>query len=352
MIKTFTSSRPFTLECGETIPSVTIAYHTWGKINPQADNVVWVCHALTANSDVEQWWPGTIVPGRFLDPERYFIVCANVIGSCYGSTGPVSTNPDTGLPYGDTFPRVTVRDMVSAHRLLARHLSISSIHMLIGSSLGGFQCLEWAVTDPEFIHNLVLIATASYTRPWAAAFNEAQRMALESDPSFGTDAPAAGAKGLAAARAVAMLSYRGPAAYDMTQADRDADRGSIFTRRVASYQRHQGDKLAARFDPVAYHRMSLAVDSHNVGRDRGSIPRALATVKARTLVVAISSDILFPPSNHDDLARYIPHARFSVIDSDFGHDGFLIENATLDALISRFISEGSGSEPSAIPPCS
>lgn len=339
MSQTYRCGEPLITETGARIENIEIAYHTYGTLNAAADNVVWVCHALTANSDVADWWPDTVAKGRFLDPERYFVVCANVLGSCYGTTGPASVNQATGKRWGMDFPTVTVRDMVELHRRLADHLGLRRIKLLIGSSLGGFQCMEWAITEPERIENLVLIATSTYSRPWAAAFNESQRMALDADPTLrDRDNAAAGAAGLACARSIAMLSYRGGTAYDLTQADDAEHAGSTFSRRVHSYQRHQGQKLVKRFDAASYYRITQAVDSHNVGRGRGSVAEALAAIKARTMVIAITGDILFPPADHADMAAGIAGCRYEVIDSNFGHDGFLIENELLDRLIKDFLN--------------
>lgn len=338
--ETLTVEEPFGLECGGVLPSLTIAYHTYGKLNADRSNAVWVCHALTANSEVADWWPHTVEKGRFLDPEKYFIVCANIVGSHYGTTGPLSINPAKGEPYYDTFPQMTVRDMVRAHMLLARHLGITSVEMLIGSSLGGFQCMEWAVMQPDFPRHLVLIATTPVSRPWAAAFNESQRMCLEADVTYGEPRPDAGRAGLAAARSIALLSYRGGRAYDLTQADTDAVRpdGYPLVRRVHSYQRHQGDKLCNRFNAYSYHRLTRAVDAHDIGWGRGGLEAALSSIKAPTMVIAIRGDILFPPSDHRELVEYIPGCEYHEIESDFGHDGFLIEYETLDRLISDFLA--------------
>ncbi len=339
MLKTYHYGSAFTLESGFTLPELDIAYHTFGTIAPDGSNVVWVCHALTANSDVDDWWRDTVTTGRFLDPAKYFVICANVLGSCYGTTGPLSTNPVTGQPYYGDFPKFTIRDIVNVHRILASALGINHAKMLIGSSLGGFQCMEWALIDPDFAENVVLIATTPETKPWAAAFNESQRMAIDTDPTFGERTPEAGLRGMGVARSLALLSYRGPAAYDITQIEREElPDGYPFARRVHTYQRHQGKKLMDRFNAYSYYRLSQAVDSHNVGRGRGSIPEALSRFKSRALIVAISSDILFPPSDHMPLAESIPGAEFHVIDSDFGHDGFLLENEKLNTLINNFLN--------------
>ncbi len=330
---------PFHLESGDVLPQLTIAYHTFGTLNAESSNVIWVCHALTANSDVADWWPHTVEAGCFLDPNRYFIVCANILGSHYGTTGPMSINPDTGEPYYDTFPQMTVRDMVRAHQLLASHLGITCVELLIGSSLGGFQCMEWTLMEPSFPKRIALIATSAVTSPWAAGFNETQRMTILADSSYGEDSPSAGLRGLAAARANALLSYRGSAAYNLTQSDQGAetDPANPFRRRVHSYQVHQGDKLCARFNAYSYFRLTRAVDSHDVGRGRGGVANALAGIKAKTLVVGITSDILFTLSESEELARFIPNAHLETIESDFGHDGFLVEHQKLNTIINQFM---------------
>lgn len=336
-MKFYHHQHEFTLENGETLPDLTIAYHTYGTLSPEKDNVIWVCHALTANSDVADWWPHTVESGKFLDPERYFIICANILGSHYGTTGPLTVNPRTGHPWYGTFPEITVRDMVACHHLLAEHLGIQRVKMLIGSSIGGFQCLEWSVMYPGFAENLILIATAARSKAWAIAFNESQRMALENDPTFGEANENAGEAGLATARSIALLSYRGQTAYDQTQDDPEAGTKTAGYR-ASSYQRYQGEKLRKRFNAYSYYRFTQAIDSHNVGRGRESVEKALAGIRSRCCVVAISSDILFPPSEHNILRENIPGAEYHLIDSDFGHDGFLIEHEKLNRIILNFLN--------------
>lgn len=338
MAKVYQYNKPFELESGDVLPSLTIAYDTFGQMNADRSNVIWVCHALTANSDVADWWPHTVESGCFLDPEKYFTVCANFLGSHYGTTGPLSINPTTGEPWYGDFPRITVRDMVRAHQLLAEHLGIQRVKLLIGSSIGGFQCLEWSVMQPDFAERAAFIATTPRTKPWASAFNESQRMAIESDPTFGERSAEAGLNGMATARSIALLSYRGGMAYDKTQEDENPDDVS-FERRVLSYQRYQGEKLRRRFNAYSYYRLSQAVDSHNLGRGRGSVTDVLKGIKSKTLVVAITSDILFPPSDHDVLVENIPDVRYHLIDSDFGHDGFLVEHKKLNNIILDFLKE-------------
>ena len=338
MAKFYTHNEPFELECGYVLPELTIAYDTFGQMNAERSNVIWVCHALTANSDVADWWPHTVEKGCFLDPAKYFTVCANFLGSHYGTTGPLSINPAAGEPYYDDFPLVTVRDMVRCHQLLARHLGIEQVELLIGSSIGGFQCLEWSVMQPDFARKAAYIATTPRTKPWASAFNESQRMAIESDSTYGERNPEAGLDGMAIARSIALLSYRGGMAYDKTQEDENPNEAS-FKRRVLSYQRYQGEKLRRRFNAYSYYRLSQAVDSHNLGRERGRVEDVLKQIRAKSLVVAITSDILFPPSDHDILVENIPDVRYHLIDSDFGHDGFLVEHRQLNDIILNFLSE-------------
>ena len=338
MTQFYKYDKEFELECGVKLPSLTIAYDTYGVRNEDSSNVIWVCHALTANSDVADWWPHTVEEGCFLDPDKYFTVCANFLGSHYGTTGPLSENPKTGEPWYGDFPRITVRDMVRAHQLLAEYLGIKREKRLIGSSIGGFQCLEWSVMQPDFAERAAFIATTPRTKPWASAFNESQRIAIQSDPTFGERNAEAGLDGLAIARSIALLSYRGGMAYDKTQEDADPDEAS-FERRVHSYQRYQGEKLRRRFNAYSYIRLSQAVDSHNLGRGRGKVEDVLKQIKAKSLVVAITSDILFPPSDHQILIDNIPDVEYHLIDSDFGHDGFLVEHKQLNDIILNFLGE-------------
>ncbi|MBR3893403.1 MAG: homoserine O-acetyltransferase [Alistipes sp.] len=337
MSKLYRHNAPFKLESGEVLPSLEIAYDTFGELNEAKDNVIWVCHALTANSDVADWWPHTVERGKFLDPERYFIVCANFLGSHYGTTSPLTVNPATGKKWYYDFPRITVRDMVACHQLLAKELGIERVKLLIGSSIGGFQCMEWAIMEPEFMENLALIATTTYSEPWAAAFNESQRMAIRLDPSWGEERDDAGLDGMAVARSIALISYRGGAAYNATQQELSNPLEASFDRRAHSYQQYQGEKLRRRFNALSYYRLSEAVDSHNIARGRGTIAEALSRIKARTLVVAISSDILFPVEAHTPLREHIADVEYHLIESEFGHDGFLVEHEKLNTIIQKFI---------------
>ncbi|WP_375416964.1 homoserine O-acetyltransferase [uncultured Hymenobacter sp.] len=326
---------PLPLESGATLENATVAYRTWGQLNAAQDNVVWVCHALTANADVLAWWPGLFGYDTLFDPADWFIVCANMLGSCYGGTGPLSPNPATGQPYYQQFPLLTTRDLAAAHELLRQELGIAKIHTLIGGSMGGQQALEWAVAQPEAFEHLVVIATNAQHSPWGIAFNEAQRLAIEADPTYAmAESAQGGAAGLRAARAVALLSYRGYEAYGYSQAEDDEELLTDF--RASAYQRYQGDKLVARFDAYSYVALSRTMDTHNVGRGQGGIEAALSQIQAKTLVLSLPSDILFPVSEQQLLVRHIRGAMYGEVHSRFGHDGFLIETPQIAHLLERF----------------
>ena len=332
----------FTLELGGSLPGLDIAYHTFGKLNAERDNVVWVCHALTANSDVDDWWPHTVCEGGFLDPSEHFVICANILGSCYGTTGPTSVNPATGEPWYADFPRLTMRDVVRVHLILADRLGIDRIDTLVGASVGGFQALEWASMQPERFRRMVLIGTAPKASPWAIAIDETQRMAILADATYGQRTPDAGAAGLAAARALGLLTYRGPEGYNLTQQDRD-DAPQVIPglpefHRACTYQRHQGDKLVKRFNAYSYMTILDTFDTHDIGRDRGGVEAALESLAGiDTIVIGLSTDMIFTPPEMRWLASSIPGAQFREIDSAFGHDGFLVEHRLLNEILIPFM---------------
>jgi homoserine O-acetyltransferase len=330
----FSLPDPFPLESGGALAGARVAYRTWGQLNAGRDNVVWVCHALTANADVLDWWTGLFGAGCFFDPADWFIVCANVLGSCYGSTSPLDADPATGQGRFQDFPLLTIRDLVAAHEALRQALGLARIHTLIGGSLGGQQALEWAASQPDVISHLIVIATSARHSAWGIAFNEAQRMAIEADATYHENRPGGGDAGLAAARAVALLSYRGYDAYANTQTEPDDNRLRDF--RASSYQRYQGHKLVARFDAYSYAVLTRAMDSHNLGRGRGGVAAALAGIRARTLVLGITSDVLFPLSEQHAIAQGIPGAVYGELDSSFGHDGFLLETVKITQSLEVF----------------
>ena len=326
----------FPLELGDELSGFRLAYTTLGTLNADGSNVVWICHALTGNADPSDWWSGLVGRGKQYDPANHFIVCANVLGGCYGSTGPLSTNPATGQPYFHDFPTLTIRDMVGALDLLRQELGIEQIHTCVGGSVGGQQAVEWAILQPKLIKNLILIATNAVFSPWGIAFNEAQRMALQADPTWAENHPDAGQMGLKAARSIALLSYRNYETYAFTQALDNNEQTDGY--KAAGYQQYQGEKLVSRFNAYTYWLLTKVMDSHNVGRNRGSILNALGLIEARTLVVGIHSDVLFPPAEQQFLARHIPDAVYEELESLYGHDGFLIEFKPLTQLIRKWTS--------------
>lgn len=326
---------PFPLESGAVLPGLRIAYQTWGSLAPDGANVVWVCHALTANSDATDWWAGLIGPNSVINTRRFFVVCMNILGSCYGTSGPESINPQTGAVWGHTFPEITIRDMVQAHILLRKHLGIRQIAFLLGGSLGGQQALEWLITEPGLIRSAALIATNACHSPWGIAFNATQRMAIETDPTWVSSTKEAGKQGLATARAIAILSYRGYKIYHQTQADAQVHHAPY---KAETYQRYQGEKLMRRFSARSYWHLTLAMDSHHVGRGRGAIPFVLGNIRAKVLVIGISNDILFPNSEQRFLASCIPNASYAEITSEFGHDGFLVETGKLSEVLTAHFS--------------
>jgi len=339
MTSVFNYENPFTLESGVTLPGYHLAYTTHGKLNADKSNVVWIFHALTANSNPLEWWPGLVGDGKFFDPAKYFIICANKPGSPYGSVSPLSINPQTNQLYYHDFPVFTMRDMIRTFQHLKDHLGIRKIFIALGGSTGGMQLLEWAIEEPELFEHIVPIATNAVLSPWAIAFNASQRMAIEADITWLERRPDAGQKGLAAARSIALLSYRHYNGYDITQ-PRDKSfvaLGNEVIYAADNYQRYQGLKLVNRFNAICYYRLSQSMDSHDVGKNRGGVERALRTITAKTLVIGITSDVLYPIIEQEYLQKKILGAELLAISSDFGHDGFLLEYEKIETALKRFI---------------
>lgn len=326
--------KPFELESGAVLPSLEIAYTTYGRLSASGDNVVWICHALTGNAEPTSWWSGLVGPGKLFDPENHYIICANMLGSCYGSSGPLSVNPETGRCFRMSFPIVTIRDCVRAFADLRQHLQLPLIDVCIGGSTGGQVALEWAIIEPDVIRQSIVIAASAVQSPWSKALNAAQRMAIEADSRWLDDDDQAGTTGLKAARAIGMISYRNYEAFAATQQD-----GADFEAetRASSYLRHQGDKLAQRFNAQAYWLLTKTTDSHHIGRGRGECAGVLKCIRARTLIIGINSDILFPLDEQKFIAEHISEATLRTIDSKYGHDGFLVEYPQLTSLIGGFL---------------
>ncbi|WP_293889068.1 MULTISPECIES: homoserine O-acetyltransferase family protein [unclassified Sphingobacterium] len=327
--------KPFVFENGRELTDLQISYETFGKLNPDRSNVIWVCHALTANANVLDWWPGLFGTDDLFDPSDYYIICANVIGSAYSSSNPLSINPSTGHPYYLSFPEFTVKDLACAHQFLADHLEIKRINVLIGGSLGGQQALEWAASNTIAIDHLIVVGTNAVHSPWGIAFNESQRLAITTDRTFYANHPDGGAKGLKVARSMALLSYRNYTTYSNTQSENDNNKLGDY--KASSYQNYQGEKLVNRYNAYSYYFLTKAMDSHNLGRGRLSIESALASISCPTLVLSVNTDLLFPPQEQQFIAQHIPNARYEEIESTYGHDGFLIETTKLTETISHFL---------------
>jgi len=335
--KLFHFDRPFELEGGSVLPRIKLQYTTFGKMNAQKDNIIWICHALTADANPSDWWEGLVGEGKLYDPKQHFIICANMLGSCYGSSGPLDTNPASMRLYQHDFPEVSVRDMAKGLHLLSEHLGIQQIHTLVGGSMGGMNALEWACEHPSLFENLIVLATNAQQSPWGIAFNETQRMAIAADPSWKKNTPEAGRKGLKAARALALLSYRNYDAYCNTQSETDIEKLDHY--RASSYQQYQGEKLVKRFNVASYILLSKAMDSHHLGRGRGGLENALQKITANTLSIGVSSDMLFPTVEQKRIAEGVRNAVYEEIDSFYGHDGFFVETKAINEIILRFYQD-------------
>lgn len=325
----------FIFESGERLEELDIVYHHTGNRRPGRE-VIWICHALTANSNPEEWWDGLVGPGKLFDTQKYYIICANMIGSCYGSSGPSTLSP-SGEPYLLSFPQVTVRDIVRAHNLLREELGIEYIDLIAGGSIGGFQALEWSIMFPGIIRNLLVIACNARVSAWGTAFNESQRMALFADSTFAEAKNIRGGeRGLRGARSIALISYRSYRGYYLTQSEKDED--ALFAEMACSYQQYQGKKLSDRFDAYSYYTLTRSVDSHNCGRGRGGVEKALDKIMANTVVVGIDSDNLFPVEEQKLLHKYIKNSKLELLESEWGHDGFLLEWEQTQKIVKRHIN--------------
>jgi homoserine O-acetyltransferase len=327
---------PLLLESGVTLDGVTIAYRTWGDPANAAQNAVLICHALTGSADVDAWWPGIIAEDGAFDPRTDFVICSNILGSCYGTTGPVSLQPGSGERYRAAFPRITVRDMVNAQRALLDYLGVERLALVTGPSLGGMQALEWALMYPERVASIVPIGVGGRHSAWCIAMSEAQRHAIYADAEWNDgyySDERTPEKGLAAARMMAICTYRSWQSFDDRFGREERDSGEF---EVQSYLRHQGEKINGRFDANTYVRLTQAMNDFDLARGRGEYPGILRSIRQAALVVSISSDILYPPHEQQLLARYLPDAQHALLQSADGHDGFLIECRKLAGIITEF----------------
>jgi homoserine O-acetyltransferase/O-succinyltransferase len=374
----YTQENPLRLERGAILSPVTVAYQTYGTLNEEGTNAILVCHALTGNAHAAGqaraddlsytgsdnplprkngkpanvhtgWWDGMIGSGKAFDTDRYFVICSNFIGSCYGTTGPTGINPDTGVRYGPDFPFVTVRDMVTVQKALLDRIGVRRLVTVSGGSLGGMQALEWVLMYPDFVDSVIPIATSIRHSDWAIGLNETARLAIKNDPAwrngYYTEQPA---RGLALARMIAMISYRSRQSFG-TRFNREstsridpakdlfADREQIF--QIESYLRYQGKKLVNRFDANTYITISHAMDAHDVTTGRGKPDDVLGSISVPVLCVGISSDVLYPAQEQREIASLIPESRYTEIDSPHGHDAFLIEFDQVNRAVHNFLEK-------------
>ena len=333
-LKKYKYEKEFFLESGDSLPELTIGYHTYGTLNEAKDNAIWVCHALTADSNPADWWAGLFGDNRVFNPEKYFIVCANILGSCYGTTGPHSIDRRTNEPYYNDFPLITIRDMVKAHDLLREYLEIDKISVCIGGSGGGHQVLEYGLMFPDVVQRMIALASSATESAWRKAIHTTQRMSIEADSSWGDKRPDAAEKGLKAARGIGLLTYRTINAYVKTQSDEDDS--LLDNYKASSYIRYQGEKLGNRFNAYSYWILTKALDTHHIGRNRTELSEVLNGVQQETLIISIDSDMLIPKAEQEFLAEHIPNSTLKVITSDYGHDGFLIETKKIAECVEEF----------------
>jgi homoserine O-acetyltransferase len=358
----FTEEKPLELESGELLAPVEVAFETYGSLNSTGNNAVLICHALTGSAHaadipggngnpapISGWWNGAIGKGKAFDPEKQFIISSNILGSCYGTTGPGAVNPVTGRRYSLSFPQITVRDMVRVQKKLLDHLKVRQVLTVSGGSLGGMQVMEWAVMYPEIVKSVIPIATASRHSAWGIGLNDAARLAIMHDPIWNRgnyeEQPL---QGLALARMIAMISYRSQSSFEKRFGRKPVDgikkqisdplRQSPLHYQVEQYLRYQGQKLVDRFDANTYIYLSRAMDSHDISAGRAPLNETLRNIKAKTLCIGISSDILYTANEQVEIAKGIPGASYAEIKSIHGHDAFLIEYEQLNHIIKDFLS--------------
>lgn len=368
---TIGTGRRFPLDGGGSLAEVTVAYETWGTLDADGGNAVLVCHAWTGDSHVigpigvghptPGWWEGVVGPGEAIDTDRFFVVCANVLGGCQGSTGPASVDPATGTPYGSRFPVVTIRDMVRVQAALADHLGVAQWASVVGGSMGGMQALEWGITYPHRVRSLVVVASCAQSTAQQIAWGAVGRRAIRLDPGWrGGDyydaEPGTGPhEGLSTARMLAQITFRTDDVFtdrfgrQLAPGDRPTDGRSfdLWQRfEVERYLDHHGDKLVRRFDANSYLVVGKAMDLHDVGRGRGGLQAAMARIAAPVLSIGVSSDVLYPPYQQRQVyalvADHVPgpvRSRYVEVDSPHGHDAFLLETDQVGLPIASFLDE-------------
>lgn len=335
-IRITTLNKSWTTESRYTFPAVDIAWKSWGTLNEKRDNVILICHALTGHAAADEWFSGLFEHGGILDPEKQFILCINVPGSCYGSTGPTSINPKTGKTWQADFPDITIRDIVTFQQLLLDEWNIQGIELVLGGSMGGMTALEFAIMD-ERVKSAALFVMGKAHSPWAIGISQAQRLAIYADENWKDgyyDSEHPPVKGLAAARAMAMITYRAPENYEKRFGRKIHPEKKIY--QVESYLNYQGEKLTERFDPNTYIILSKAMDSHDISRGRASFEEVLGNLKKPVLIVGFDSDRLYPIEEQRELATLLPNAQLAELKSPYGHDAFLIEFEQLNQQLNTF----------------
>jgi homoserine O-acetyltransferase len=360
----FAPPAPLVLASGQELGPVQVSYQTYGTLSPRRDNVIFICHALTGDAHVAGrrdpsdrkpgWWDGFVGPGKGIDTDRYFVVCANVLGGCQGTTGPSSINPATGVPFGPDFPFITVGDIVKVHHELLRSLGIEHVLAVVGGSLGGMQVLEWVARYPHEVDAAVVLASGSRLNAQGIAFNAVGRRAIFMDPLFRdgryyseTEKPRFG---LALARMVAHITYLSEQSIELKFGRRlqHSDSFAYDLRKetefqIESYLHYQGKRFVERFDANSYIALTRAMDYFNLSESFGGVQQALSATPARFLIVSYTTDWLFPTSQSRELVRALAaahkHVTFTELDSPFGHDAFLIDSELplLASLVGPFL---------------
>jgi homoserine O-acetyltransferase len=360
------------LQSGATLRPFTLAYETYGTLNADRSNTILICHALSGDAHVAGrhsahdrkpgWWDEAVGPGKAFDTDRYFILCSNVIGGCSGSTGPSSTNPETGRPYGLSFPVVTVADMVEAQRWLLDALDIPTVLCVTGGSMGGMQAIQWAVSYPDRVRSALVLASTARTSAQTIALNEVPRQAIYADPNwnegdyYGKEPPNAG---LAVARMIGHITYLSEKSMREKFGRRLQERekyGYDFATEfeVESYLKYHGNRFTSRFDANSFLYITKAIDYFDMSLGRGDLAQAFTDVKAKFLVLSYSSDWLYPPEQSEELVRALLRngidASYVEIKSDYGHDAFLLEVERLGELTRDFLAKVERESPSQAVP--
>jgi homoserine O-acetyltransferase len=357
--KKVTFDEPFKFERGGILPSLTIAYETYGRLNETRSNGILICHALTGDAHAagvhdgdnrSGWWDKLIGPGKAFDTDRYFVICSNVIGGCKGSTGPSAKDPSTGKKYGLSFPEMTIGDMVRAEKRLINYLGIEKLAAVAGGSMGGMQALQWGVSFPESVRKVIAIATTARSSPQQIAFNEVGRQAIIADPlwnhgEYTDDKPPA--KGLSLARMIGHITYLSDdSMQEKFGRDLREEPGTGYHPsaefQVESYLHYQGDKFTRRFDANSYLYITRALDLFDLSID-GSLEAGFSGVKASFLIISVSSDWLYPPYQSEEIVRALSandaDVRYCEIQSKYGHDAFLLESGQMTYLIGSFLDQ-------------